>query len=134
MISDQKRIFLLYKEAIQRELNRTMSTDEIRETLLNKRAELLSRVERTSKHLYKRDKPVSPIFSEQSVEMESRELIYRLDGEGKGEIRRIDKALQRLDSGTYEICESCGEEIAKNRLEALPDTDKCIDCANLEGG
>ncbi len=111
-----------------------MSADDIRERLLNKRAELLSRVERTSKHLYQRDKPVSSIFSEQSVEMESRELIYRLDGEGKEEIRRIDKAMARLDSGTYEFCETCGEEIAKDRLDALLYTSKCIDCANLEGG
>lgn len=111
-----------------------MSTAKIRETLLNKRAELLLRVERTSKHLYQRDKPISSIFSEQSVEMESRELIYRLDGEGKEEIRKIDKALTRLDLGTYKFCGSCGEEIAKDRLEALPYTDKCIDCASLEGG
>lgn len=111
-----------------------MSTDDIREKLAIRRAELLDRVERTSKHLYHRDKPVSSIFSEQSVEMESRELIYRLDGEGKDEIRRIDKALARLESGTYEFCTGCGEEIAKNRLEALPYTDKCIDCASLEGG
>ena len=111
-----------------------MNPDDIKERLVNKRAELLNRVERTSKHLFQRDKPVSSIFSEQSVEMESRELIYRLDGEGKEEIRRIDKALVRLDSGTYELCESCGEEIAIDRLEALPYTDKCIDCASLEGG
>jgi DnaK suppressor protein len=111
-----------------------MSADDIRKKLGDKRAELLIRVERTSKHLYQRDKPVSSIFSEQSVEMESRELIYRLDGEGKEEIRQIDKAIARLDSGTYEFCETCGEEIAKNRLEALPYTSKCIDCASLEGG
>jgi RNA polymerase-binding protein DksA len=111
-----------------------MSSNEIKEKLVTKRAELLNRVERTSKHLYKRDKPVSSIFSEQSVEMASRELIYRLDGEGKEEIRRIDKALMRLESGTYGYCESCGEKIAENRLEALPYTDKCIDCASLEGG
>lgn len=111
-----------------------MNTKDIREKLLSKRTELLERVERTSKHLYQRDKPVSSIFSEQSVEMESRELIYRLDGEGKEEIRQIENALLRLDASTYEYCASCGEEIAKNRLEALPYADKCIECASLQGG
>jgi RNA polymerase-binding protein DksA len=111
-----------------------MKTDVVRERLLKQREELVNRVDRTSKHLFKRDKPVSSIFSEQSVEMESRELIYRLDGEGKEEIRRIDKALNRLQEGVYEICENCGEDIAQERLEALPFTDLCIECARSEGG
>ena len=111
-----------------------MSTDEIRERLLSKRVELTERVARTTKHLFQRDKPVSSIFSEQSVEMESRELIYRLDGEGKEEIRQIEKALLRLDNGQYELCDECGEEISKNRLEALPYADMCIECASIKGG
>ncbi len=111
-----------------------MKKSEIREKLINRRAELLDRVGRTTKHLFQRDKPVSPIFSEQSVEMENRELIYRLDGEGKNEIRQIEKALARLDAGEFGICANCGEEIAENRLEALPYTDMCIDCASQDGG
>lgn len=109
-----------------------MNRTKIRETLLKQREELAARVDRTSKHLYQRDTPVSSIFSEQSVEMQSRELIYQLDGEGKEEIRQIDRALQRLSDGLYGICANCGEEIAKNRLNALPYADKCIDCASMK--
>lgn len=109
-----------------------MNRAKVREALLQQRQELMERVSRTSKHLYQRDKPVSSIFSEQAVEMQSTELIYQLDGEGKEEIRLIDRALQRLEEGRYGICASCGEEIAKKRLKALPYTDKCIDCASLK--
>jgi RNA polymerase-binding protein DksA len=43
-------------------------------------------------------------------------------------IRAIDAALARLDDGTYGRCESCGQPIAAERLEALPWAALCIDC------
>jgi len=106
-----------------------MDTDQIREKLNAKHKELLERVDRTSKHLYQRDEPVSPNFAEQSVEMENQELIYTLDREGKEEIRKISKALERLDRGDYGHCVNCGEDISEQRLEVLPYADVCIDCA-----
>ena len=41
----------------------------------------------------------------------------------------IDAALQRIDEGTYGVCTNCGKPIAKERLEALPWVNLCIDCA-----
>lgn len=43
-------------------------------------------------------------------------------------IRKIRAALQRIDDGTYGICEECGEDIAESRLEARPVTRLCIHC------
>lgn len=43
-------------------------------------------------------------------------------------IQKIQEAMQRLEEGTYGICESCGEEIGEKRLEARPVTTQCIDC------
>jgi RNA polymerase-binding transcription factor DksA len=40
------------------------------------------------------------------------------------------EALRRMDEGTYGICESCGKAIAKERLEAIPFTRFCVDCAD----
>ena len=45
------------------------------------------------------------------------------------EIRKIKAALSKIDAGTYGICASCGNEIARKRLEALPYATTCIDCA-----
>ena len=39
------------------------------------------------------------------------------------------EALGRIDAGTYGRCEECGEMIAKPRLQALPYTRHCIECA-----
>jgi RNA polymerase-binding protein DksA len=42
-------------------------------------------------------------------------------------------ALQRIDAGTFGICERCGKDIAPARLEAIPAARLCIDCAKVEG-
>jgi DnaK suppressor protein len=42
---------------------------------------------------------------------------------------RIERALAKLDEGTYGICDSCGQPIAPRRLEVMPDSVLCIDCA-----
>ncbi len=49
---------------------------------------------------------------------------------GKLEVRlaSIQRAILRLEKGTYGVCQSCGEEIDGARLEALPYAEQCIDC------
>ena len=65
-----------------------------------------------------------------NFELENGETLVALDQEITGEIARIDKALQRLEAGSYFDCESCGEPIGSERLEALAVTTMCIDCAS----
>ncbi|MCR5562209.1 MAG: RNA polymerase-binding protein DksA [Desulfovibrio sp.] len=43
-------------------------------------------------------------------------------------IRKIQSALQRIEDGTYGICDECGEEISLSRLKARPVTRLCIGC------
>jgi len=40
-----------------------------------------------------------------------------------------ERAVGRIDQGTYGVCESCGRAISKDRLQAVPYTRFCIDCA-----
>jgi len=47
-------------------------------------------------------------------------------------IKKIKKALERIDNGTFGICEKCGEEISLKRLAARPVTTQCIDCKTKE--
>jgi len=47
-------------------------------------------------------------------------------------IKKIKKALIRIEEGTFGICESCGEDIAFKRLRARPVTTQCIDCKTKE--
>jgi len=43
-------------------------------------------------------------------------------------LRKIEKALQKIEEGSYGICEACGEEIEEKRLEARPEATLCIRC------
>jgi len=50
-------------------------------------------------------------------------------------LEQIHEALARVDAGTFGRCTECGGQIAKPRLQALPYTPYCIDCARrLETG
>ena len=47
-------------------------------------------------------------------------------------IKKIKKALDRIENGTFGICELCGEDISIERLKARPVTTQCIDCKTKE--
>jgi len=44
-------------------------------------------------------------------------------------MRKVDHALARIKSGDYGICESCGTAIPIERLDVLPYTTLCVECA-----
>ena len=49
-------------------------------------------------------------------------------------IRRIDRAVERIDAGIYGICDGCGGRITAARLKALPVAEDCVDCATEQEG
>jgi DnaK suppressor protein len=62
------------------------------------------------------------------------EAVARLTDVGVGESlelsdKRVQRALAKLEDGTYGVCDQCGKPIAQGRLEARPDSVLCIDCA-----
>ena len=44
-------------------------------------------------------------------------------------VAQIDRALEKLDDGTYGVCDTCGTEIPEERLEAIPATSLCVQCS-----
>jgi RNA polymerase-binding protein DksA len=47
-------------------------------------------------------------------------------------LRDIDAALERLDDGTFGVCESCNKLIPKTRLKAVPHARCCVECQRKE--
>ena len=43
-----------------------------------------------------------------------------------------ERALARIDAGTYGVCESCGQPIGKARLQAFPRATLCVTCKQRE--
>lgn len=47
-------------------------------------------------------------------------------------IKKIKQALERIENGTFGICDKCEEEISIERLKARPVTTQCIECKTKE--
>lgn len=45
----------------------------------------------------------------------------------------LHASLERIDAGTYGKCETCGQDINIERLEALPATRLCVSCKQQAG-
>src|SRR5579875_1816287 len=61
-------------------------------------------------------------------EERDREISFILSDRDHSKIKNIDDALERMDEGSYGVCDSCGLEIAEERLTAMPFTRLCRDC------
>ena len=51
---------------------------------------------------------------------------------GSVKLEEIDSSLEKIENGTYGVCEGMGEKIRTARLEALPHARLCIDCKRLQ--
>jgi DnaK suppressor protein len=61
--------------------------------------------------------------------MESdRNFLLRIKDRERKLISKVQEALERIDNGTFGICDSCGKPISEKRLMARPVTTECIDC------
>lgn len=47
-------------------------------------------------------------------------------------LAKSEKAIERMDTGTYGVCESCGGAIGKARLQAFPRVTLCVTCKQRE--
>lgn len=61
-------------------------------------------------------------------EERAREINFILSDRDRAKSQQIDDALARIADGSYGVCESCGLEIADERLRILPFTRLCRDC------
>jgi len=65
--------------------------------------------------------------------MESdRAFTLRLRDRERKLIKKIQSALQRIDDGTYGVCDECGDDISIPRLKARPVTKLCIQCKSKQ--
>ncbi len=57
-----------------------------------------------------------------------RERDLALSAQARAAVEEIDRALAKIDAGTYGTCEQCGQAIPKARLKALPYATLCVSC------
>jgi RNA polymerase-binding protein DksA len=90
-----------------------MDVEQVRERLTRERAELLGRAQAPVETARGDD-------ADLAVMAENKERYLWLANDAKQRLELIDKALARIEKGTYGKCVNCGKPIPEERLEALP--------------
>ncbi len=98
-----------------------------KELLLKQRGEILQYADDTVTDMNSQSDNYPDPTDRASVESD-RNFILRLRERERFLLLKIDEALERIESGEFGICESCGSEIGMKRLEARPVTTFCIEC------
>ena len=107
---------------------------ELKELLIKKKLELLAEVKKSMEDKLEED--VRMTFDllkdnpDKSVDELLKHVNARIIGNRSEEIDDIDSALNKLEEGTYGICEECGDDIPIKRLEAVPAALYCGPCQN----
>ncbi len=60
-----------------------------------------------------------------------RSQIGALVTQARAHLAEISAAIERVDTGTYGTCETCGQPIPAGRLEARPTARRCVGCATV---
>lgn len=101
--------------------------------LATRRAQLEERLAFLDARLHELDAELdshqSKDWEELATEREDDETLERLGQSGQAEMAQIRAALDRIDSGEYGICVTCGDAISDERLDLLPFTPFCRKCA-----
>ena len=126
MTSDRVVLKKGYKPKAREEYMGPNQTEYFRQKLENWRSELVEESRETINNLQSEVRDVGDEAeratreTENSLELRTRDRYRKL-------IRKIDKAMIRVDEGEYGFCEETGEEIGILRLEARPIATLCLD-------
>ncbi|TWT79615.1 General stress protein 16O [Planctomycetes bacterium CA13] len=99
---------------------------EIRERL---EEDLRVHIERAEKIDNRLRQPGDEDWEEQASQRINDEVLQSLSAQAHDEIDQIKRSIHRLDQGAYGVCAKCGEMISGERLELLPYTTSCANCA-----
>ncbi len=65
---------------------------------------------------------------ENAIEVSDYENQLSVEHSLEDDLKKINKALEKIKDGTYGVCEKCGGEINPERLEAFPEAVECMKC------
>lgn len=99
-----------------------------KEILLKQKEELLEQARRTMSSLSQEGEEVPADLTDRASLEADRNFLLRIRDRERKLIAKIDETLQKIENGTYGICEMCGKEIEEERLKARPVASYCIEC------
>ena len=110
--------------------------EEVREQLITEVAEVQAEIERAEADIAERlGDAVSEAGDDQAdvgAKAFEREHELALTYNARELLAQTERALARIEAGTYGTCESCGQAIGKARLQAYPRATLCVTCKQRE--
>ena len=106
-----------------------MDTNHYRQILLDLKREVSGRIDSIDRDI--RHEGMSADWSEQASERENDEVLESLGNSSEQDLSMIKFALMRIDEGNYLRCAKCGNDIPLARLDLLPFTAYCVNCAEM---
>jgi DnaK suppressor protein len=105
---------------------------DLQQQLLGLKTRLLEEMQLESKAEREGNKDEGLDTYDLASEERDREINFILSDRERNKVKNIDDALERMQEGSYGVCDACGLEIAEERLEAMPFTRLCRDCQQDE--
>lgn len=94
--------------------------------------DLLNEAGRTVSDMSESNEENFPDPSDRAALETDRNFLLRVKDRERKLISKVKEALERIEDGSFGICDHCEEEISLKRLEARPVTTSCIECKKEE--
>lgn len=107
-------------------------TEQARRRLLARRDELAHRARRTEADLHREHEPLVADFADQAIQRSNEDVLREIGASAREQLRQVNRALDRIESGAYLHCARCGAVIGEERLEIVPEAELCAECATGE--
>jgi len=119
---------------------RKLDLDRYKQKLEEKRAEIAETLKRLEGESSGRDRLSREVVQQDfegggdaALQAMTRNQSAAMIGNLRDMLVTIDEAMEKIEEGTYGVCEVCGKNIPKKRLDALPEATMCTKCRTKVG-
>ena len=106
--------------------------ERYKKKLLKKKDEIVDKISETYNESKEVESGIAQDVVDKAESSYTKEFLLSLSNAEREQLRLIDEALKRIDKKEFCSCQSCGKNIAKKRLDAVPWAPYCIDCQEKE--
>lgn len=106
--------------------------ERYRNKLLKKKEEIVDKISETYTESKEVESGIAQDVVDKAESSYTKEFLLSLSNAEREQLLLIDEALKRIDKKELGICQRCGKNINKKRLDVVPWTPYCIDCQEKE--
>ncbi len=108
---------------------------KFKKTLLKEREQIVGDVKQIVESSKEMGQDGIQDIGDEAANIYNKQVLLSLNENERARLKEVDEALDRIESGTYGVCEECGGPISLKRLEVRPVAKYCVPClTKLEKG